>query len=334
MKNLNNIFISVITINYNGSQFIERCINSVLMQIYDNWEHIILDCGSSDDSLSRLRSLSHPRLIIKETNSCSVSDGRNLAISYAKGNLCAILDIDDIALPNRLLHQANLFKRDPSLVCVGGNFNAIIYRNNLFKKFLLSNNKYFVMPSLQHEVTSMLNIGLNPIVHSTLMFAKPSFFRVGGYRKCMEKSEDFDLVLRLSRVGKLASSSSPVSELYFGVPNSHTVRHRPHGMGPLHFVFLSLIDNLVSISPKISHEDTLSFLVKFPEKIIAGFQCKLILRTLFGHEKLSWDIKKIFITLLVRNSFYLLAVFGHRSFWGINSLESLAQTIYNQKIGK
>ncbi len=328
----NNFRISIITINYNGAPFIERCIKSILGQSYDNWEHIIVDCGSTDNSLAKLRLLTHSKLIIKENDFCSVSEGRNLAISYSTGHLCAILDIDDFALPNRLLDQVNLFKNDRNLICVGGDFHANINRNGFFKKLFFSKSKLFEMPSSHREMVTMLNLGLNPIVHSTLMFDKSAFDAIKGYRNSMEKSEDFDLVLRFSRVGKLGSSPTPVSELYFGVPNSHTVRHKPQGMGPLHFVFLSLIENLDYPKKNISHTDILLFLVRLPENVLSGLQSKLILSILLEKVKLSRHAKRIFYRFFFRNLLSFFSVVNDGKFKKINNLQEIATIVEGSRI--
>jgi glycosyltransferase involved in cell wall biosynthesis len=319
--------VSVITINYNGSQFLERCINSIINQFYDNWEHIIIDCGSTDDSLNKLKLLSHSKLIVKEIGFCSVSDGRNFAIDHASGHFCAILDVDDVALPNRLSDQINLFKLNKNLTCVGGSFYAVIKRVGFWRNLILSNYKLVNMPSHNHELVSMLNVGLNPIVHSALMFDKSVFYSIGQYRTSMEKSEDFDLVLRFSKVGCLGSATVPISELYFGVPNSHTVRHRPKGMGPLHFVFIALLENS-DFAPKIvTNVDIICFMEKVPESILSGLQSKLILSFIFGKQKLSPKIRRIYLIVLFRNCLFFISLLTNSTFRYINNLQGLSKLI-------
>ena len=99
--------------------------SSVLNQSFDSWEHIIIDCGSTDNSRKVLESLKHPRLRVIHEEFCGVARARNRAIQQARGEFCAILDADDRALPDRLRLQVELLRKDKALVAVGGNAQRI-----------------------------------------------------------------------------------------------------------------------------------------------------------------------------------------------------------------
>ena len=176
------------------------------------------------------------------------------------------------------------------------------------------------------------NVGLNPIAHSTLMFTRSSFNSIGAYRAKIEKSEDFDLVLRLSRVGQLASVNLPVGELYFGVPGSHTVRHQPKGMGSLHFVFLSLIDNYYDLNKIDSSVDIQLFLEKLTEENLFALQTKLVFMEFFREFHLSWIIKKIFFYIISKNIFHVIRNFNTILFGKSKDLKSLIKFIENEII--
>jgi glycosyltransferase involved in cell wall biosynthesis len=238
--------VSVITSNFNGAVYLPDSITSMLNQRFDSWEHIIVDCGSTDNSRQVLESLNHPRLRIIHENFCGVSRARNIAIRNARGAFCAILDADDLALPNRLSLQMDLLRKHPEVVAVGGDCKAIIMRDRLWKKALLPNNRKFHLPCQHDEIMLFLYAGLTPIMHSTLTFRKISFHEIGGYRETIEKAEDFDLILRMGLHGRLASVPEQVCIVRAGVDSSHTTRHRPHGRDALYYVFLSILDNFAS----------------------------------------------------------------------------------------
>jgi len=240
--------VSVITSNYNCAGYLPDCIASVLNQTFDSWEHIIIDCGSTDNSRQVLESLKHPLLRIIYENFCGVARARNLAIQQAQGEFCAILDADDLALPDRLRLQTELLQKNPELAAVGGDIQAIYFWDRLWKRVLLANNKTFHLPCRHDEIMLFLRSALTPIPHSTLMFRKITFQEIGGYREAMEKSEDFDLILRFGLHGRLAGVPEPVGILHFGVAGSHSARHRPHGRDALYYAVLALLFNTARVN--------------------------------------------------------------------------------------
>ena len=101
--------VSIIMPSYNTASFIEETIQSVLNQTYTNWELIIVDDCSSDDSLSIIQKYaridSRIRYLRTDKPSGSPTLPRNMGIKEAKGRYIAFLDSDDIWLPNKLSDQ-------------------------------------------------------------------------------------------------------------------------------------------------------------------------------------------------------------------------------------
>lgn len=104
--------ISVITPCYNASAFIEETINSVLSQTYTDWEMIIVDDCSSDNSAEIIRSYFDSRIKYFKTDKPSGSPAkpRNIGIQNAQGEYIAFLDSDDLWLPNKLESQIRFMK--------------------------------------------------------------------------------------------------------------------------------------------------------------------------------------------------------------------------------
>jgi glycosyltransferase involved in cell wall biosynthesis len=100
--------VSVITPSYNSANYIEECVESVLSQTYQNWEMVIIDDLSTDDSIHVIEKFcerdSRIRLIRQEINT-GPAKARNLGIEAAKGDFIAFLDSDDIWLPHKLEKQ-------------------------------------------------------------------------------------------------------------------------------------------------------------------------------------------------------------------------------------
>ena len=246
---MNNIpLVSVITSNYNCAGYLPDCVASVLNQTFDSWEHIIIDCGSTDNSRQVLESLKHPRLRVIHEKFCGVARGRNLAIQQAQGEFCAILDADDLALPDRLHLQVELLRKKPELAAVGGGIQAIYFWKQMWKRILRGNSRIFQYPFRHDEIMLFLRSALSPILHSTLMFRKVIFQDIGGYREAMEKAEDFDLILRFGLHGRLAGVREPVSVLHLGVIGSHSTRHRPYGRDAQYYAVLAILFNTARVN--------------------------------------------------------------------------------------
>jgi len=105
--------VSIITPSFNTGKFIGETIESVLNQSYRNWEMIIVDDCSTDDSLEIIRSFNDERikLIVNETNS-GAALSRNFANREAKGKWIAFLDSDDLWHPTKLEKQVNFMEKN------------------------------------------------------------------------------------------------------------------------------------------------------------------------------------------------------------------------------
>ena len=110
---MRNSLVSIITPSFNSSQFINECINSVIIQTYNNWEMIIVDDCSQDDSVNIISDMAvkDKRLnLITCDQNIGPSEARNIALKHAKGRYIAFLDSDDIWHKEKLQRQLNFMK--------------------------------------------------------------------------------------------------------------------------------------------------------------------------------------------------------------------------------
>ena len=110
-----NKLVSIITPCYNSEKFLDECISSVLNQTYQNWEMLIVDDNSSDNSSILINSYSKKDERIKPlylNDNIGAAMARNMAISKAKGKYLAFLDSDDVWLPKKLEVQTNFMKKN------------------------------------------------------------------------------------------------------------------------------------------------------------------------------------------------------------------------------
>jgi glycosyltransferase involved in cell wall biosynthesis len=125
MKELNNPLISIITPFYNVDSYLNETIESVISQEYTNWELILIDDGSTDNSTTIAKSYAnrfpHKVFYIEHEKHLNkgASASRNLGLNKASGELLAFLDSDDYWLPRKLVEQINLFQQNPqaSVIC-------------------------------------------------------------------------------------------------------------------------------------------------------------------------------------------------------------------------
>ena len=121
--------ISVLTTVDKGREFLKECVNSVQSQSFENWEHIIVSDGATDDIVCYLEQLSDPRQRIFLSSKIGRSRALNLGIQNCSTDLIAILDADDIAHPRRLQIQFDKMQSLPaasalSSKCVLTNFKG------------------------------------------------------------------------------------------------------------------------------------------------------------------------------------------------------------------
>jgi teichuronic acid biosynthesis glycosyltransferase TuaG len=108
-----NSLVSIITPSYNSAKFIKQCIESVITQKYTNWEMLIVDDYSADNSLQILKKYNDKRIqLIELDENVGASESRNVAIRKAKGKYIAFLDSDDLWEPQKLEKQISFMEKE------------------------------------------------------------------------------------------------------------------------------------------------------------------------------------------------------------------------------
>ncbi|MBF0383076.1 MAG: glycosyltransferase family 2 protein [Magnetococcales bacterium] len=128
--------ISIITPVYNSAEYLTTCLNSVLNQSYSDWELILIDDCSKDNSVAICQGFadkdSRVKLLLSENNSGPAA-ARNLGLKVAKGDCITFLDSDDILTPDALLHLNSALKESGADIVVGSHdkFNDAIQVDEL-----------------------------------------------------------------------------------------------------------------------------------------------------------------------------------------------------------
>ncbi len=195
--------ISVCMPVYNGSAFVRETIESVLAQSYKNFEFLVMDDGSTDASAELVRSYADQdsRVTLFQGPNRGVSRSRNLLLAEAQGEFIAVIDSDDVALPNRLKDQLDFMQQNPDINWLGGAFELIDERG-----------RYLTTMSLAADNASIQNLllkGSPSLLHSAALIRKDVMEQLGGYRESFSTAgsdaSDLDLWLRMTEIGAVAN---------------------------------------------------------------------------------------------------------------------------------
>jgi glycosyltransferase involved in cell wall biosynthesis len=180
--------VSVIIPTYNRAWAIREAIDSVLTQTYADFELLVVDDGSTDDTSPNLLEYGNRITVISQSNQ-GVSSARNRGIREASGNLIAFLDSDDRWLPEKLARQVEFFESHPeALIC---QTEEIWIRKGVR-----------VNPKNRHKKPS--GSIFEPSLHlclvspSAVMMKRELFDQVGLFDETLPACEDYDLWLRIA----------------------------------------------------------------------------------------------------------------------------------------
>ena len=198
--------ISVVMPAFNSSNFIAKAIESILSQTFQDFELILVDDGSTDNTLEIMTHYRQQdnRIQIIQSKHVGCSRARNLGINQAKFPWIAVMDADDIALPKRFAKQIEAANANPEVVAWG----TYVHHVNL-KDEVLSLQKHGVLT--EEEFYDHKKRGDVPFVmHPTSLIKKEILLRVGGYDPKFSYAEDLELFDRLSDHGFILVIPQPL----------------------------------------------------------------------------------------------------------------------------
>lgn len=182
--------ISVIMGIYNCDETLSEAIESIFAQTYKNWELIMCDDGSSDNTyvIAKKYAAEYPTkiILIQNEKNLKLAASLNKCLGVATGDYIARMDADDVSLPNRFEKQVNFLDMHPEIDCVGtcvevfdrNGSSAVRHFNEFPEKTCLIHN--------------------TPFAHPTIMMRRKTYAELGGYVSSPEtlRAEDVDLWFR------------------------------------------------------------------------------------------------------------------------------------------
>jgi alpha-1,6-rhamnosyltransferase len=226
--------VSIVAPCYNAEKYLEEAIKSIFAQDYPNFEVIIVDDGSSDNSVALLRQLqqTHDFQLYTQANQ-GVSAALNHGLRYAKGDYVSTPDLDDIMLPQSLRIRVDYLDQHPKVGCVGA---LIIYMDsdgNTIK---------------QQQRDEIRTYDFDKILSGAVVIGAPvalyrmSAMRNAGFYAQSLRVQDFQMTLRIARLGY------EVHELPVCVTR---YRRHPNNLSRKYKVLLQA--DLEAIAPYLSH---------------------------------------------------------------------------------
>jgi glycosyltransferase involved in cell wall biosynthesis len=188
--------VSIILPTYNRAKTLVRAIESVLKQTFDDFELLIIDDGSSDDTKQRVKPfLTDVRVKYLYQDNAGASAARNKGIELSVGEFIAFQDSDDEWLSTKLAEQVEIFKKnDNSLALVYCDMLRINSDGSEFKSYApdVTNGELFNQKTMEYQV---FGIGIQ-----SCLIRKQHLLEVGGFDQSFPRFIDLELFIRLSKI--------------------------------------------------------------------------------------------------------------------------------------
>ncbi|NWF88559.1 MAG: glycosyltransferase [Ignavibacteriaceae bacterium] len=180
--------LSVLMTTYNCGHYISQAITSIIKQTYKNFELIIIDDGSVDDTKEVINQFNDSRIVYINKEHSGFSDSLNFGLNKARSEWIARMDADDISLPQRLEKQVN-FLNNNSKYNIISSWYAVFNTDKV--------RHLFNLPQEHLEIISALRLH-SPLCHGSSLYNKKLIVDCGGYFN-VPFGTDYNLWLRLGK---------------------------------------------------------------------------------------------------------------------------------------
>jgi glycosyltransferase involved in cell wall biosynthesis len=196
---MNKTKVTVLMSVYNGARFLRDAVESILAQTMSDFEFIIIDDGSTDETADILASYRDSRLRIVHQPNQGLPAALNRGLRMARAELVARMDADDISLPKRLQHQYQHMLAHPQITVLACDALVIDEKGHLTGQCH--------RPARAHAdiLRDILEIRGRSLTHPAVIYRRSSILAINGYNERFRNSEDVDLWLRISAHGSLAA---------------------------------------------------------------------------------------------------------------------------------
>ncbi|MBI3589576.1 MAG: glycosyltransferase family 2 protein [Candidatus Liptonbacteria bacterium] len=202
--------ISAIITTWNRALMLHRAISSVLGQTFTEFELLILDNSSSDNTADVVKEFNDPRIYYIRHAPGNISWARNLGVRESRGEFLAFLDDDDEWLPNKLEDQYQIFKEDKigkTGLVYGAYFHITAESGKIFETIFPKLRGHVYNYVISHRDT-LTGSASNPLLR------KSAVIKVGSYDENVTTGEDYEMFLRLSKEFYFDYVKKPLVNIY------------------------------------------------------------------------------------------------------------------------
>jgi glycosyltransferase involved in cell wall biosynthesis len=195
--------VSVLMSVFNGQAFLSEAIESILRQTFRDFEFVIIDDGSTDDTSEILSAYANrdARVLVFHHDNKGRAESLNIGMSFAKGQYIARMDADDIALRDRLQEQYDFMQCHPEVGLLSGAYERISSDGQLLD---------IVRPPLRDDQIRLMMLRTSAMCHPAVMMRKEIALLAGGYRASLLDADDYDLWLRMSEHTQMANLENTI----------------------------------------------------------------------------------------------------------------------------
>jgi glycosyltransferase involved in cell wall biosynthesis len=181
---MQNLKISLITVAYNAQNTIDRCLESVVRQKFNNIQYIVIDGGSTDDTLKVIHKYKHKidHLISEKDN--GIYDAMNKGLKLADGDIIGTLNADDFFAEDEILRDVEKAFVENKISILYGDLDFVDPTGRIVRKWRSG-----------HYKNGMFNLGWMP-PHPTFYCKKELFDKLGAYKLDYGSAADYELMLR------------------------------------------------------------------------------------------------------------------------------------------
>jgi len=214
MMNKQDIQVSVVMPAYNAGPFIAEAIASVLAQSFTHFELIIVNDGSTDDTVAIIQSFNDPHIVLVQQENKGVAAALNTGLQYARANYIARFDADDICYPYRLQKQFEFITHHPEYTVIGSAVDYVEQQG----EYIFT---YYPDAKSNNEI-QVIKYRTCPFIHSSVLYNKNAITKYGGYNTYAHSFEDHLLWINVLHEGKGYNIQEPLIKVRLN-PQSVTI---------------------------------------------------------------------------------------------------------------
>ena len=275
--------ISVIIPSYNHEKYIKKCIDSVINQTYKDWELIIIDDGSKDNSNEIISQYNDIRITHIQQENAGAHNAINKGLSLAKGNYLTILNSDDEFLPKRFEECIKFFEINKNIDFISTWINIVDEKSKILGvKEAWKNMLPWEIKSPEKTFLATNDYSLNTLMTnfvsttSNMFFKRKIYDEIGGMRN-LRFAHDWDFLLRVCEKYNCFNLEIPL--MNYRIHGTNTISsNRKWMLFEVCWIIASNIDRLSNkLLPSFSHESLVKNSIELLESI--NFQ---------GNDKVFW----------------------------------------------